>query len=52
MEQPPENHEPKTDLKYLFRNFAKIIMFCVNEAEMEMEEEKERKVKKDLQSEK
>lgn len=43
MEQPPDNHEPRTDLKHLFRNFASIIMFCVNEAEREMKEEKERK---------
>ena len=38
METPPEQHEPKTDLKYLFRNFVSIIMFCVDEAEKEMRE--------------
>lgn len=31
-------HEPKTDLKYLFRNFVSIILFCLDEAEKEMKE--------------
>lgn len=30
--------EPKTDLKYLFRNFVSIILFCLDEAEKEMKE--------------
>ncbi len=41
-------HQPHTDLKYLFRNFVSIIMFCVDQAEREMKEEKEKKMKEKL----
>ena len=43
--EPPE-HQPHTDLKYLFSNFVKIIMFCVEQAEKEMEEENKKSKEK------
>jgi len=52
METPQPEHEPKTDLKYLFRNFVSIIMFCVDQAEIEMKENEYKKCSQDSDTQK